>query len=53
MEYEMSQVIIKLRDPGKGFAGRVTQFMSDHPNPGNGEKAIEGEARLLPQQKYG
>jgi len=27
--------------------------MSDHPNPDNREAAIEREARVLPQQKYG
>ncbi len=39
--------------PGKGFAGSVAQFMSDHPNPGNREQAIEREASLLPQRSYG
>lgn len=29
------------------------QFFSDHPNPGNREKAIEAEAQRLPQQQYG
>jgi predicted Zn-dependent protease len=50
---EMAHFFTKLSDPGKGFAGSVAQFMSDHPNPGNREKAIEAESRLLPQQKYG
>ena len=35
------------------MVGNVAQFMSDHPNPDNRERAIEQEARLLPQQKYG
>lgn len=39
--------------PGKGLAGSVTQFMSDHPNPDNREQAIEREAQLLPQHSYG
>jgi len=29
------------------------QFLSDHPNPGNREKAIEAELRTLPQRDYG
>jgi predicted Zn-dependent protease len=32
---------------------QAPQFFSDHPNPGNREKAIEEEARRLPQQQYG
>jgi predicted Zn-dependent protease len=54
---EMAHFFNKLNSlsgsPGKGFAGNVAQFMSDHPNPGNREKAIEQEAQLLPQQTYG
>ena len=50
---EMAHFFNKLSSPGKGLAGRVAQFMSDHPNPDNREKAIEDEARLLPVQKYG
>ena len=38
--------------PGKGMMGKAAQFMSDHPNPDNRERAIEQEARLLPQQSY-
>ena len=38
---------------GKGVSGNVAQFMSDHPNPDNRERAIEQEAQLLPQQNYG
>jgi len=33
--------------------GRTIQFLSDHPNPDNREKAIEAEVRRLPQQQYG
>ena len=29
------------------------QFLSDHPNPDNREKAIAEEARKLPNQTYG
>jgi len=50
---EMAHFFNKLGSPGKGMAGNVAQFMSDHPNPDNRERAIEQEARLLPQQKYG
>lgn len=28
------------------------QFLSDHPNPGNREKAIQAEVRTLPQRNY-
>lgn len=54
---EMAHFFEKLNNmsgsPGTGFAGKVAQFMSDHPNPGNREKAIEEEARLLPEKSYG
>ncbi len=54
---EMAHFFEKLNSlsgsPGTGFAGKVTQFMSDHPNPGNREAAIEQEARLLPGTNYG
>ncbi len=54
---EMAHFFNKLNSisgsPGTGFAGRVSQFLSDHPNPGNREVAIEQEARLLPQKNYG
>ncbi len=50
---EMAHFFTKLSSPGNGMAGRVEEFLSDHPNPGNREKAIEEEARALPQQKYG
>lgn len=32
---------------------QAPQFLSDHPNPGNREKAIEQEAARLPDQIYG
>jgi len=50
---EMAHFFNQLGSPGKGMVGNVAQFMSDHPNPDNRERAIEQEARLLPQQKYG
>jgi beta-barrel assembly-enhancing protease len=39
--------------PGQGMMGKAAQFMSDHPNPDNRERAIEQEARLLPERRYG
>ncbi|HUM04240.1 MAG TPA: M48 family metallopeptidase [Terriglobales bacterium] len=53
---EMARFFNKLNaanGPGKGFAGSVAQFLSDHPNPDNRERAIEQEARLLPTKSYG
>jgi thiamine biosynthesis protein ThiS len=50
---EMAHFFNKLSSPGAGALGSVAQFMSDHPNPDNRERAIEQEARLLPQQSYG
>lgn len=50
---EMAHFFNKLSSPGQGLTASVAQFLSDHPNPDNREKAIEQEARLLPTQKYG
>ena len=50
---EMARFFTKLSAQGGGARGEVAQFFSDHPNPDNREKAIEQEARVLPQQKYG
>jgi len=53
---EMARFFTKLggaNGPGKGLAGGVSQFFSYHPNPDNRERAIEQEARLLPQKTYG
>lgn len=47
---EMARFFEKL-DAGGGSRG--PQFLSDHPNPGNRVKAVEGEIRGLPQQQYG
>lgn len=47
---EMARFFEKLQAQG----GRHTsQFFSDHPNPGNRERAIEAEIRTLPQRNYG
>src|SRR5579864_7275860 len=47
---EMARFFEKLNAQG---GGRTIQFLSDHPNPDNREKAIEAEAHRLPQQNYG
>ncbi len=47
---EMARFFEKLNAQG---GGRTLQFLSDHPNPDNREKAIEEEAHRLPQQSYG
>ncbi len=47
---EMARFFEKLNAQG---GGRTIQFLSDHPNPDNREKAIEEEAHRLPQQTYG
>lgn len=46
---EMARFFEKLAAGG----GQGPQFLSDHPNPGNREKAIEQEIRTLPQRQYG
>jgi beta-barrel assembly-enhancing protease len=45
---EMARFFEKLSQGG----ARVPQFLSDHPNPGNRQKAIEGEIRALPKRTY-
>ncbi|MDQ6663923.1 MAG: M48 family metallopeptidase [Acidobacteriota bacterium] len=47
---EMARFFEKLQTSG---GGRGPQFLSDHPNPGNREKAIEEEVRTLPVRQYG
>ena len=46
---QMARFFEKLNQQG---GGRPIQFLSDHPNPDNRERAIEAEARRLPQQRY-
>jgi hypothetical protein len=46
---ELAHFFEKLQAAG---GSRTLQFVSDHPNPGNREKAIEAEIRTLPQRKY-
>ena len=45
---EMARFFEKLSQGGD----RVPQFLSDHPNPGNRQKAIEDEVRTLPKRTY-
>ena len=47
---EMAKFFEKLNAEG---GQRSPQFLSDHPNPDNREKAIEEEISRLPQQSYG
>lgn len=47
---EMARFFEKLQASG---GARGPQFLSDHPNPGNREKAIEEEVRTLPRRQYG
>lgn len=46
---EMARFFEKLAQNGS----QGPQFLSDHPNPGNRETAIEAEIRTLPQRDYG
>lgn len=46
---EMARFFEKLAQGGS----QGPQFLSDHPNPGNREAAIEAEIRTLPQREYG
>src|SRR5438552_14741336 len=46
---QMARFFEKLNAQG---GGRTMQFLSDHPNPDNREKAIEEESHRLPQQNY-
>jgi len=47
---EMARFFDKLNAEG---GAQAPEFLSDHPNPGNREKAIQQEAARLPQQDYG
>jgi hypothetical protein len=48
---ELAHFFEKLQSASGG--SHTLQFLSDHPNPGNREKAIEAEVRSLPQREYG
>jgi predicted Zn-dependent protease len=47
---QMARFFEKLNSEG---GARAPQFLSDHPNPENRERAIEEEAQRLPEQTYG
>src|SRR5215468_8823161 len=47
---QMARFFDKLNAEG---GQRAPQFMSDHPNPENREKAIQDEIQKLPQKNYG
>jgi len=47
----MAQFFQKLEAKG-GAESRLTQFLSDHPNPGNRVKAVQDEIRQMPQRSY-
>jgi predicted Zn-dependent protease len=47
---EMARFFEKLQT--KGSEGALTQFLSDHPTPGNRVKAVEQEIQYLPQKDY-
>lgn len=48
---EMARFFEKL-EAETGRQGRLSEFLSDHPNPGNRVKAVQDEIRLLPQRSY-
>jgi predicted Zn-dependent protease len=50
---EMARFFAKLQSIGGQGNSRLAQFLSDHPNPGNRERAIEAEAQTIPSRKYG
>ena len=47
---QMARFFQKLNTEG---GSRPLQFLSDHPNPDNRERAIEQEVSRMPQQRYG
>ena len=47
---ELAHFFQKLEGQG---GSRPMQFLSDHPNPGNRQQAIEAEIGTLPQRQYG
>ncbi|HWB84714.1 MAG TPA: M48 family metalloprotease [Bryobacteraceae bacterium] len=53
--YDPSQLAVffqKLQASGTQGSGFLSQFLSDHPNPGNRQQAIQAEIRTLPQRHY-
>ena len=50
---EMAQFFNKLQSIGSQGNSKFAQILSDHPNPGNRERAIEEEARYIHGKNYG
>lgn len=50
---EMARFFGKLQSLGGQGNSRLAQFLSDHPNPGNRQRAIEQEAETIPRARYG
>lgn len=48
---EMARFFEKLQAQG-GSNSALSQFLSDHPNPGNRVKAVEQEIQYMPQRTY-
>ena len=49
---EMARFFYKLQESGGQGDSRLAQFLSDHPNPGNRERAIQAEVATLPRRSY-
>ena len=47
---EMARFFEKLEAESGGKEGKMAQFFSDHPNPGNRVKAVQAEILLLPKR---
>jgi predicted Zn-dependent protease len=50
---ELARFFEKLQASGGQGSSRLSQFLSDHPNPGNRDRAILDEARTFPPRDYG
>jgi beta-barrel assembly-enhancing protease len=50
---ELARFFHKLQASGGQGSSQLAQFLSDHPNPGNRERAIGAEAATLPRRSYG
>jgi predicted Zn-dependent protease len=50
---ELARFFKKLEASGGQGNSAWSQFLSDHPNPGNRVRAIEEEAQTLPPERYG
>jgi predicted Zn-dependent protease len=50
---ELGRFFARLQNSGGQGNTRLAQFLSDHPNPGNRERAIEEEIQTIPRRQYG